>query len=101
MFSGYFIRRNELNEYSQKLSDVSFLRYALEGMMQAIYGYDRMSLECSEGICFFANAQKFMKFMGMEGNLYTIDIIALVLTVFVLNGVLFVSMVVAVRRHNK
>lgn len=70
-------------------------------MMQAIYGYDRTSLECSEGICFFSNAQKFMKYMGMEGNLYTIDILALILTVLLLNGILYVSMVVAVRRRNK
>ncbi|KAL5279994.1 hypothetical protein ACFFRR_004166 [Megaselia abdita] len=101
MFSGYFIRRNELNEYTQRLSDVSFLRYALEGMMQAIYGYDRNSLECSEGICFFANAQKFMKYMGMDGNLYAIDILALILTVLILNAILFISMVVAVKRRNK
>lgn len=101
MFSGYFIRRNELNEYTQRLTDVSFLRYALEGMMQAIYGYGRTNLECFEGMCFFANAQEFMKFMGMEGNLYAVDVLALLLTLLLLNGILYVSMAVAVKRHNK
>lgn len=101
MLSGYFIRRNELNEYTQRLSDVSFLWYAFEGMMQAIYGYDRTTSECSEGMCFFANTHEFMRFMGMEGNLYVIDAMALILTVLLLNGILYVSMVVVIKRSNK
>ncbi|KYN02165.1 ATP-binding cassette sub-family G member 4, partial [Cyphomyrmex costatus] len=52
LFAGFFSKLGEMPMIVQPLSYLSFFRYALEGLMQAIY-LDRPNLTCSEIYCYF------------------------------------------------
>lgn len=77
IFSGFFIRTRELFPCLQLIPYISFFQYGFDGSIQAIYGYDRNNLTCSEPFCYYRTAGKFLNAMDMEDNRYWIDVMAL------------------------
>ncbi|XP_018319873.1 ATP-binding cassette sub-family G member 1 [Agrilus planipennis] len=57
----------------------SYLRYALEGLILAVYGYNREKLPCPEEeiFCQYRDAKPFMAIMGMENAMFWVDILVL------------------------
>ncbi|EGI67879.1 ATP-binding cassette sub-family G member 4 [Acromyrmex echinatior] len=64
LFSGFFLKLNEMPTYLQSISFSSFFRFAYEGIMQAIY-LDRPKLLCSEAYCHLRSSNKILSLMGM------------------------------------
>ncbi|KAG5335416.1 ABCG4 protein, partial [Acromyrmex charruanus] len=64
LFSGFFLKLNEMPTYLQSISFSSFFRFAYEGIMQAIY-LDRPKLPCSEAYCHLRSSNKILSLMGM------------------------------------
>ncbi|XP_018368028.1 PREDICTED: ATP-binding cassette sub-family G member 1-like [Trachymyrmex cornetzi] len=64
LFSGFFLKLNEMPTYLQSISFSSFFRFAFEGIMQAIY-LDRPKLLCSEAYCHLRSSNKILSLMGM------------------------------------
>ena len=58
-------------------SYVSYTRYGFEGTVLAVYGYDREPLECPNEFCFFKSPIKILQYMGMEKEIYWIDLLSL------------------------
>ncbi|KAB0799515.1 hypothetical protein PPYR_07395 [Photinus pyralis] len=58
----------------------SYLRYGMEGLIIAIYGYDRPVLPCPEevDICPLRDPAYLIKFMGMANVIFWVDILALI-----------------------
>lgn len=83
LFSGFFIKLNDISIYLKFISYVSYIRYGFEGAMLAIYGYDRQKLKCSEPYCHYRNPDYFLESMSMNDAVYWIDVVAL-LGIFVL-----------------
>lgn len=77
LFSGFFIKYNEMPAFLQPLSHISFFRFGFEGAINAIYGFDRDDLKCVAIYCHFRNAKQFLNYMDMTGNNYWLDIAGL------------------------
>jgi len=100
LFSGFFIRLNELSWFLRPICDVSFFRYIFEGLMRAIYGYDRGELECyaTSNFCYYRTAEQFLKDFQMEGNEFDWDMAVLGIFLILLLLAFFVTLNAVIRR---
>ncbi|XP_018338581.1 PREDICTED: ATP-binding cassette sub-family G member 4-like [Trachymyrmex septentrionalis] len=76
LFSGFFLKLNEMSIYLQPLSFVSFFRYAFEGIMQAVY-LNRTNLVCPEIYCYLRSPNKILSMMGMPAMSFHVILIIL------------------------
>ncbi|XP_018057830.1 PREDICTED: ATP-binding cassette sub-family G member 4-like [Atta colombica] len=88
LFSGFFLKLNEMSIYLQPLSFVSFFRYAFEGIMQAVY-LDRPNLVCSEIYCYLRSPNKILSMMGMPVMPFYILLIVLCCWVLFLHVIIY------------
>lgn len=65
IFSGFFVQFRHAHPYLRWLFHLSFLKYGFEGVMIAIYGYNRPKLACSDVYCHFAIPEKLLSAMDM------------------------------------
>ncbi|KAG7202355.1 hypothetical protein KM043_018682 [Ampulex compressa] len=78
IFSGFFVHLNDAHPYLHWLFHLSFLKYGFEGIMVAIYGYDRPKLRCSEDYCHFSVPEKLLIAMDMKHTDYWFCLIVLI-----------------------
>lgn len=76
---------------------VSYFRYAFEGSIQAIFGYNRPELECNIAFCYYKTTTKFLQELDMTGDLFEWDVIVLASWIVVLQIALFISLIVKVK----
>ncbi|XP_018308098.1 ATP-binding cassette sub-family G member 4 [Mycetomoellerius zeteki] len=88
LFSGFFLKLNEMSVYLQPLSFVSFFRYAFEGIMQAIY-LDRPNLLCSEIYCYLRSPNKILSMMSMPAVSFHIILIILCCWILFLHVIIY------------
>ncbi|XP_036327733.1 LOW QUALITY PROTEIN: ATP-binding cassette sub-family G member 1 [Rhagoletis pomonella] len=98
IFSGFFIRIHELSLFFRPLCDISFYRYTMEALMQAIYGYDRPDLKCHTEFCYFKSPTKLLKELDMLGDLYGHDLFVLLIWIIFFKVLFFLSLVLRVKR---
>jgi ABC-type multidrug transport system permease subunit len=79
LFSGFFLNLRDVPKWLRWLTDVSYFRYAFEGMVLSVYGYNRPDLECSEVDCYFKSPLKYLQEFEMADGVYAYDILALVI----------------------
>ncbi|XP_043482367.1 ATP-binding cassette sub-family G member 4-like [Leptopilina heterotoma] len=51
LFSGFFLKFSEMPYYFRFISELSYFRYAFEGILQAIYGSNRRIFNCTVEMC--------------------------------------------------
>lgn len=54
-----------------------FYRYSFEGVLQAIYGFDRDTLECEKQPCYFSKPEEILQQMDVQDAKFYIDFIVL------------------------
>jgi len=84
LFSGFYLRLQDMPACLQWVSYVAFFRYSFEAIMQCVYGYDRSNLKCSEAYCHYKSPKKYLEEFGMEEANYWIDILGLLLWIITL-----------------
>lgn len=96
LFSGFVVTLRAIPNYLHWVSYVSFLRYAFEGCMRALYGYDRPELECLEedasSPCLFVEPSHFLEFMGLNEMPVEACVGALLLFIAVLQGATYLAL---------
>ncbi|CAG9761991.1 unnamed protein product [Ceutorhynchus assimilis] len=92
MFAGFGVSIKDLPVYLRWGSYISYLRFALEGIVGAIYGLDREVLKCPENeiICYYKYPAKLLADVAVKTDQFSNDVIALVLFWFVFRTLSFV-----------
>lgn len=69
----------EIPPYVKILMSFSYLRYGLEGLFEAMYGYDRADTVCPETelFCMFAKANYLKNLLGFHQSSYLVSMVAL------------------------
>lgn len=98
IFSGFFIRVYEVASYLKFLCDMSFFRYTIEGLLRALYGYDRADMKCDIEFCYFRYPKKFLKEFGMIGDKYGQDVMALGIWIVTLMLLFLFSLWIRIKR---
>ncbi|XP_050077297.1 ATP-binding cassette sub-family G member 1-like isoform X2 [Anopheles maculipalpis] len=92
LFSGFFVPLRDASVLLKPLLYVSFVRYAFEGAVHAIYGFDRADLECPEVFCYFRQLKRFLEFVSMPDLAYGYDLLALLGWIVLLMGAVYFSL---------
>lgn len=88
MFAGFGVTLRDLPSYLKWGSHISYLRYGLEGFVNAIYGENRATMDCElKPYCHYRYPAKFLSEISMEGDQFWKDVYALTIT-FVLVRIL-------------
>lgn len=80
LFSGFFVNLDTIPSYMHWLSYLSYMRYAFEGMLQAIYGFDREPLNCGHDDvrqCIFHEPDDVLRELDVEYARFYVDFIIL------------------------
>ncbi|CAO1322623.1 unnamed protein product [Diamesa serratosioi] len=74
------------------LMSLSYLRYGLEGIVEAIYGFDRKALICpsEEVFCVYKKPDFLLRLMGFEDLNFTVSVSALVVFYLTFNFLAFI-----------
>lgn len=89
MFSGFFGRMTDALPSLQGFFYISYLRYALEGTVDATYGYGRKKLQCNELYCHFQVPSKFIRDMDMQRNDFFSAFLILIIYLICLRAIAF------------
>lgn len=84
LFSGFFVNFDTMPKYLNWLSYLSYVRYSFEGVLQAIYGFDRPHLKSKETFTLidcqnFKNPKLFLEFMDVDKAEVHLDLVFLCL----------------------
>lgn len=74
------------------LMSLSYLRYGLEGIVEAIYGFDRKALICpsEEVFCVYKKPDFLLRVMGFEDLNFTVSVSALIVFYLTFNFLAFI-----------
>lgn len=86
MFAGFGVRLSDLPFCFYWMSYLSYLRFGLEGLVEAIYGLDRGTLECPRDVyyCHYRYPKKLLEEVGVLADQFDNDVIILILFMFIL-----------------
>lgn len=75
-----FGREIEVSPYIKIMMSFSYLRYGLEGLIDAMYGYNRKDTVCPDGevYCMFASSRFLKMVLGFEDVSFLVSIVALI-----------------------
>ncbi|KAJ8949889.1 hypothetical protein NQ318_010523 [Aromia moschata] len=94
VLSGFLIVFTHMSKVMYMFTYTCFLSFAIEGLMEATYGFNRPSMECSESVvyCQYTRPEALLKDMGMDKKNYWLDVGYLVTTFLVLRVLAFCTL---------
>lgn len=74
--AGFLILFTHMSKAMYFMTYLSFLAYSYEGLVQAVYGFNRPSLPCPEEVeyCHLKVPELILRELGMERNTYWTDV---------------------------
>jgi ABC-2 type transporter len=90
LFSNFFVQMKDTHIIWHWMFELSFIKHALDGSIQAILGNDREKLECSAVFCPFELPQKFIDYLGIGASLQ-VSMLKLIVFAFVFRVIAFTS----------
>ncbi|XP_011166033.1 ATP-binding cassette sub-family G member 1 isoform X1 [Solenopsis invicta] len=99
ILSGFFVHTKDVHPYLHWLFDISFCKYAFEGLLMTIYGYDRAKLKCSADYCHFTTPKKFLIELGMDHINYWFNMTILILTCIALDIVAYTVLNLRIKKR--
>lgn len=82
---------NTLPIYRRLIMYLSYIRYGLEGLVAALYGYNREKMICppNEIFCEFGAPRQMLQSMQMEHVVFWVDFVALIIILIILKIITF------------
>ncbi|VVC25424.1 ABC transporter-like,P-loop containing nucleoside triphosphate hydrolase,ABC transporter [Cinara cedri] len=80
LFAGFLVLFNHMHIVMYYVSYISYMRYALEGLVVSMYGYGREPLSChnEDGYCHYRLPEKIFQEIGMIDGRYWTDVSVMV-----------------------
>lgn len=97
LFSNFFINIKDAHSIFHILFNLSFIKYAFDGTMLSIFGFDREKMNCDAVYCQWRWPQKFLDFLHIHDDFYSI-IIKLILFILVFRAIAFTIMYMRLKR---
>lgn len=91
LFSNFFVQMRDTSEIWHWIFETSFIKHALDGSMQTIFGWDREKLACEAEYCFYRWPYKFLNDMGIT-NSFSSVILKLITFALIFRFIAFVIM---------
>lgn len=91
LFSNFFVQLKDTASIFHWIFEVSFIKHALTGSLIAIFGFERLKMDCQSEMCFYRWPQKFMDSLGVSDTFLSV-IVKLVTFAFVFRVIAFVIM---------
>lgn len=91
LFSNFFVHLNDTAAVFHWMFEISFIKHALSGSLLAIFGFERLKMDCLAEICYYRWPQKFMESLGIDDTFSSV-VIKLTTFVFVFRVIAFVIM---------
>ncbi|XP_058815966.1 ATP-binding cassette sub-family G member 4-like [Topomyia yanbarensis] len=98
LFSGFLVNAKDLVPYLKPFSDVSFFRYQFHGVLQALYGFGRDNLDCSQIYCYFKKPASILEQFDVEPDGYGRNLVVLGVMVVIFQFFIYCAFVVRLRR---
>ncbi|GAB0087898.1 hypothetical protein DMENIID0001_022600 [Sergentomyia squamirostris] len=92
IFSGFIIPMNAMPAFMKPISYITNFKYIFEGLMQAVYGYNRKNLECGGKFCLFASPSQVLDYLNMNNDNYYWDILGIIVWIVVLKLVFYIGL---------
>ena len=97
IFSGFFVQLYDVHPYFQWVFHFSYLKYAFEGLMLAIFGYNRAKIPCNADFCLYVYPEHFLEQVDMDQASYSHSMIFLVGLLVVMRLLAFISLCIKIK----
>lgn len=97
LFSNFFIQMKDTEEIFHILFNLSFIKYAFEGSIQSIFGFDRQKMFCNQAYCQFQWPHKFLEFLDVSENFNAV-MTKLLIFIFIFRLIAFTIMHLRLKR---
>ncbi|XP_053677636.1 ATP-binding cassette sub-family G member 4-like [Anopheles nili] len=98
LFSGFFVNSSDMITILRPLSAVSYFRYQFHGAMQALYGYDRANIPCSQIHCYYKKPRTILEQFDIDEYGYATSILKALCLVLLMQLVIYVGFIMRLRR---
>ncbi|KAL0133864.1 hypothetical protein PUN28_001076 [Cardiocondyla obscurior] len=94
MLAGFLVFFNHMPKILYYISYMNYYRFALDGLVLAIYGYQREMLQCPSHIeyCHFRAPSMILEELRMTKSLFWIDTVVLIVWLFILRIVTYITL---------
>ncbi|XP_017775626.1 PREDICTED: ATP-binding cassette sub-family G member 1-like isoform X1 [Nicrophorus vespilloides] len=94
VLAGFLMLFSHMSKFMYVLSYFSYIAYAMEAMVQAMYGFEREQLPCPPDVsyCHYKSPTILLKDLGMQNSNYMYDLLVLVANLIVMKIVGFCTL---------
>lgn len=97
IFSGVLVLKKDVLPWLKYIFDITFLNHGNDGMVLALFGYNREKLECPELYCHYRDPKDFLKLIDAPAN---ISFHSFVIIFLIVHTVTYFLMSLKLRRMN-
>lgn len=92
--AGFLVFFNHMSEVLYYVSYMNYFRYALDGLIQAVYGFQRENLRCPSHIeyCHLRIPSMILEEMRMSKSLFWVDAVVLITWFVVIRAIAYVTL---------
>ncbi|KAK9730384.1 ABC-2 type transporter [Popillia japonica] len=92
IFSGFFVQLYDVHPYMRWIFHISYIKYGFEGLMLAIFGYDREKMPCNADYCNYHYPRIFLEDVDMADAVYSYSAIFLLGLIVFLRVLAFIAL---------
>lgn len=99
IFSGFFVQLYDVHPYMRWIFHISYIKYGLEGLMLAIFGYDREKMPCNADYCHYHYPNIFLEDVDMADAVYSYSVIFLIGLILFIRTLAFIALYLQIQRR--
>lgn len=92
IFAGFLVLYTHMSHFWYMVSFLSYLRYSMEAMVSALYGYGREKMTCHEIYCHYRAPQTLIDELGMNGEGFWFDVTVLSVNTFLIQLIAYYTL---------